>query len=519
VTVTPAKATVYQGATARFQAQVLGEADQSVIWSIEQGIGSIDATGLYTAPRDAYGGPFHVVAASASVPAANGFAVVNVAPIQLTVTPENVTLKPGGSAIFTATVLGLDDSRVTWTIQEAAGGSISDSGAYLAPDATGFFHVVATAVADAGTSGTVTVTVTTSSASFRPTGKLHTGRALHTATLLANGQVLVTGGSALADPLCIGGINSAELYSPGTGAFSPTGSMAILRYAHTATLLPQGAVLVAGGFGSGRDCEDLGEPAQDSAELYDPSTTSFKSTGRMMAGRGGHSATLLPDGRVLLAGGGNQGGGEFPFYGVGTRAAELYDPSRGVFAATGSMAMERLGHTATLLLDGTVLIAGGGPSSTSQPTDSAEVYEPASGAFISTGSLSAPRSGHTATLLPNGKVLIAGGYTAFLDGEFQASASAEIYDPVTRTFSATGNMGLPRYLHTATLLADGTVLVAGGGSATAEVFNPSTGVFVPTGGMEMSRSGHTSTRLKDGKVLTVGSYLDRSFAASAELYW
>jgi len=520
VLVTPGKATVYQGASVQFHAQVKGEADQRVSWSIDDGIGSVDSTGLYTAPVDAYGGDFHVVATSVAAHGANGFALVRVAPIEVIVSPANVTLPPNGTQTFTATVLGLSNTQVLWTIQEPEGGSITASGTYIAPSATSFYHVVATARADNSRRGTATVTVTTSSASFRRTGNLQTARGFHSATLLANGQVLVAGGATRTSPLCIGGVNSAELYNAGSGSFSPTGSMAALRYAHTATLLPDGQVLLAGGFGSGFDCEDLGEPAQVSAEVYDPTRGLFRGTSSMLTARGGHTATLLADGHVLITGGGNQGGGEFPFYGVATRTAELYDPATGLFAPTGSMAIERLGHTATLLPDGKVLIAGGVLSYDSPPTNLAEVYDPATHVFSAAGVLSTPRAGHTATLLADGKVIIAGGYTAFKGGEFQTSASAEIYDPASGTFSATGSMGLPRYMHTATLLPDGTVLVAGGGSATAEVYDPSTGSFATTGSMEVSRSGHTSTRLKDGRVLVVGSYLGHAFPASssAELY-
>src|SRR2546425_6374002 len=168
VVVTPATATVYQGMTAKFQAQVVGQSNQAVTWSVEDNFGTIDSTGLYTAPRDASGGPFHVVATSQAVPSAKGSAAVTVLVPQVTVAPATVTLAPGGTQTFTATVKGLVNTNVTWTVQEVGGGSVSNAGFYNAPQATGSYHVVATSVADATFSGSATITVTTSTGRLRP---------------------------------------------------------------------------------------------------------------------------------------------------------------------------------------------------------------------------------------------------------------------------------------------------------------------------------------------------------------
>jgi hypothetical protein len=328
--------------------------------------------------------------------------------------------------------------------------------------------------------------------------------------------VLVAGGANRAsDPICIGGIVSAELYDPAAGSFAPAGALTAARYAHTATLLPNGEVLVTGGFGSGFDCSDLGEPAQSSAELYDPAAGSFKKTGNMSHPRGGHTATLLMNGKVLVAGGGDQVGG-----GKGSASAELYDPSTGAFTQTGSMAVARFWHTATLLQNGKVLILGGAPANSSNPTSTAEVYDPATGSFTVTGSMTTAREEHTATLLADGKVLIVGGESPVTgSSNLQATSSAEVYDPTSGLFSTTGSMTETRSSHTATLLSDGTVLIAGGGddNSTAELFDPKTGSFSITGGMEVGRSGHSATLLPNGSVLVVGG---GSFfpIATAELY-
>lgn len=225
---------------------------------------------------------------------------------------------------------------------------------------------------------------------FTPTGSMISPRANHTATLLHNGKVLVTGGSFLLGGKMINTVLSgAELYDPGTGTFAGTGNMSAARVGHTATLLTNGQVLITGGNHPHRLA---------SAELYDPSIGSFTPTGSMTIGRVGHTATLLRNGQVLITGGDN--GGFCLFV-----SAEIYDPSTGTFTATESMNMPRVGHTATLLSNGKVLVdAGEGGFGAS-----AEIYDPATGTFSQTGGTtyypSYLSSGST-SLLPDGKVLL-----------------------------------------------------------------------------------------------------------------
>ncbi len=219
------------------------------------------------------------------------------------------------------------------------------------------------------------------------------------------------------------------------------------RASHTATVLGDGLVLVTGGFRRGPD--GYSQVYSRTAELFDPKTQAFTLTGEMHTERSGHTATLLPNGKVLIAGG-------FTRDGL-TASMELYDPLTGLFAQTGAMIAPRGGFTATLLLSGDVLIVGGGDRIA---TTFAELFRTATGICAATGNLSTPRGGHTATLLPNGKVLIAGGG----NGD-QVFASTEIYDPATSTFSAAGSMHTPRYKHAAILLNDGHALLLGGSSA------------------------------------------------------
>jgi len=346
---------------------------------------------------------------------------------------------------------------------------------------------------------------------FSVTGLMSTPRAGATATRLLDGRVLIAGGVG-SSALQVHALDSAELYDPKTGTFSSTGSMHDYRWGATATLLPDGGVLIAGG-ASGSDIFGSPSLALASAELYDPATGVFKLTGWMTTPRELHTATLLPDGRVLLVGG--FGATIFP------TSAELYDPKTGKFSPTGSMAAARYQHTATLLADGRVLIAGGlgreGINST--PLASAELYDPTTSTFGSAGSMTTTRVGHTATRLSDGQVLIVGG----------GSTSAELYDPKTGKFSPTGSMATLRLGHTATLLSGGRVLIVGGVEDTSatttstdlvpEMYDPSTAKFSPAGSMTMYRSAHTATLLSDGRILVAGGNdASNNPQASAELY-
>lgn len=334
---------------------------------------------------------------------------------------------------------------------------------------------------------------------FTATGSMGTSRvSSHTATLLPSGEVLITGG------LFLSPLDSAELYDPATGTFSPTGSMGECRTGHAATLLQNGKVLITGGF-------DCARTPLSSAEVYDPETGTFSPTGNMLSPLFYHSTTLLLDGTVLIS-----GGSPAPYVDLNV-GAELYDPTTGAFSWTGKLVIPHQQHTALLLPNGKVLIAAGGNWTGERILTSAELYDPTTGTFTVTGSLTIGRYAHAATLLADGKVLIAGGYNG------GALSGVEIYDPETGTFSVSGSLGIGRDVHSATLLPNGKVLIVGGWNNgyldSAEVYDPTAEVFTATASMGGLRGEHTATLLLDGKVLVAGGSGDTDTGTSAELYW
>ncbi len=326
-------------------------------------------------------------------------------------------------------------------------------------------------------------------------GSMSTTRFSHTATLLPSGKVLVAGGESG------GTLASAELYDPATNGWSSAGSLGTARYYHTATLLPTGKMLVTGGRGRNGDIA--------SAELYDPATNSWSSAGRLNTARAYHTATLLPGGKVLIAGGSADSSGISAL-----ASAELYDPTTNSWSSAGTLNMGRSSPTATLLPNGKVLVAGGRDG---VALASAELYDPATNSWSSAGSLGTARSYLTATLLPNGKVLAAGGLGS------AALASAELYDPATNGWSSAGSLGTARYYHMATLLPSGKVLFTGGSDnatdavASAELYDPATNGWSSAGSLTTARAYHTATLLPSGKALIVGGS-DHAYIGSAELY-
>ena len=349
------------------------------------------------------------------------------------------------------------------------------------------------------------------------TGSLNTPRTRHTATLLVDGRVLVVGGiGAYYADRGYSALGSAELYDPATQAWTPTGSLNAPRDDAAAILLRNGEVLVAGGWPSG-----------NTAELYDPGNGTWSYTGSLAVDHLKPTMTLLRDGRVLLVGGTDN------FDVVHT--AEIYDPESGTWSVAPAPSYARSEHTATLLQDGTVLIDGGivgdyDPDIEFAPPARSELYDAVSNRWSEVGAARIAFD-TTATLLPNGNVLTAGGYGARSCGNgcgiTTFGVAADLYDAGAKLWKPTGNLLAPRAGHTATLLRDGRVLVAGGdwkGGAFAETYDVASGVWSWAAPLNTPRSSHTATLLLDGSVLIAGGEIAtgngfvNTVIGSAELY-
>jgi hypothetical protein len=312
--------------------------------------------------------------------------------------------------------------------------------------------------------------------------------------------------TAFVTPFGCAALVSSETFDPNTGKWSTTQSLALPRQEHTATLLSDGKVVAAGGV------PNLFTAPTPSSELFDPGAAKWSSTGPLStaralaadAGLGGSAASSRSGERALSITAGSQvlvEGGVGPSGPL--NSSELYDSTAGTWSPSGSMTDARNLHTATVLQDGRVLVAGGLGSA---PLASAEIYDPASKAWTTTGSLATARYRHTATLLSSGKVLVAGGF-----GTAGALSSAELYDPTTGAWTTTGSLAAAREGHTATLLASGKVLAAGGDDGTtplasAELFDPAAGTWSSTGNLLTARRDHTATLLASGNVLIVGGF-------------
>jgi N-acetylneuraminic acid mutarotase len=348
------------------------------------------------------------------------------------------------------------------------------------------------------------------SGTWSAAASLHNARDGHTATLLSNGNIVVAGGENNNSVMA-----STEVYSPLTSSWTNSGNLNVARSNASALLLPSGMVLVAGGCVS--NC--LGATTA-SAELYSSVSGKWSSTGSMAKARTYFGMVLLPSGKVLAAGGctGLNANG---CSGV-TAKAEIFDPSTGKWAATGSMIAARGNLTATLLPSGKVLVAGG-INGANNPIGSAELYDPSTGKFTATGKLITARDEHTAVLLSTGNVLVAGGENA----AGVTTSKTELYNPSTGKWTATGNLNTSRLEHTSTMLANGNVLIAGGNNVTstattvlssAELYSPATGKWTNTGSMSNARVGHTSTLMVSGMVMAASGSDANNDLTSAETY-
>lgn len=345
------------------------------------------------------------------------------------------------------------------------------------------------------TGGGVSTPVATvnSALSWATSGNLLYERYQHTASVLKDGSILVAGGMNLNSL----GLITAERYDPVTGIWAEVGRMNRDRSQHSATVLQSGKVLVVGG------AQGNTAPMVD-VEIFEPLTNTWAKSISLNTARRNHTATLLADGSVLAAGSSI----------MDTKSTEVFDPVSEKWTIKGDMSTVRSSHTATLLMDGRVLVAGGQGSALdgSPPTATAELYDPRTGSWTATGSMASARTSHTATLLPNGKVLVAGGETTI-------PSSAELYDPTTGAWSAAAPMKTARYAHASLALSSGLVLITGGTipgnpklgipnqiADSAEMYDFRTDSWTSAGKLSVGRFYHTASLLQSGKVLIAGGY-------------
>jgi len=339
---------------------------------------------------------------------------------------------------------------------------------------------------------------------WSPTGSLPAPLSKYTLTLLASGEALAAAGCN--DFFCNTPSRGSSTYDPATGVWTPAGDLIGNRMSHAATLLANGKVLVSGGCVVSTGC-----PGINTAELYDPNTRGWTATMSMLGPRRSHASTRLQDGRVLVTGGIGRCDAQVC---VTLPGAELYDPQSGQWASAASMPQGRIGHSATLLQDGRVLVVGG-CTGTGLPcgTLGAIVYDPASNSWSNTGGLQTPRTEHTAVALPSGEVVVAGGLN---NGGFFV-LTIESYNAAQNAWSPAGSLVQARFDGAATLLPTGQILYAGGATAASELYDPATDVSTPTDSMSEGRSNFGMVTLDTGDALAAGGD-NGNPVASADLY-
>jgi hypothetical protein len=462
-----------------FSDNTFGDLTTTVQWSSsETSVASVTSAGLVSGLNP---GQVTIRATSANATASTSVSVTPPVVTSIKVSPTNFSMGSFTPHQFTAIGTFSDSSTsdvtslVSWTSTNGNVVGVSAGGQIFAGS---LGAATLTAQISNGRDINVMQTATLETA-FQSFGHsvMTSPRAGHASALLNDGRVLLTGGVDGSTQT----VSSTDIFDPRIFQFTHGPPMSAPRVTHTATTLPGGQVLIAGG-------------GPITAELFDPLAGVFVPTGDLNVSRSGHTATLLQNGQVLIVGG-------------NSNTAEIYDPATGLFTRTGAMAIPRTGHTATLLRNGGVLIAGGSSSTL------LEVYDRFTGVFTPAGTLSTDRTNHAASLLADGNVLLMGGKSGS-----GYTSSADLYNPDTGTITAVPPMRFARAFHTATLLSNGQVLVAGGfgGSffggpdTTVERFDPTSGTFAGSGDMATygtsgARVYHTATLLQNGQVLLAGS--------------
>ena len=423
-----------------------------------------------------------------------------------------VSWSSSNQSVATISFSGLASSfAIGSTTITATSGSISGSETLTVTAAQLESFVITPSVARSGVGLTTqpTATGTYTDATTANVTSLATWESNDPAIATVNAQTgLVTGvslGNTTLD-VTIGSLTQSVPVAIVTNQFTAGPISPVPMSEHTATLLPDGRVVAIGTFHSSH--------VMPRVAIYDPATQSWSQGatlllygGNVARERIGHIATLLPNGRILMAGGAGSTAPE--------NTADLYDPATNQWLPAPSMTKDRLNATAARLPDDRVLVVGG--RNLGGLTGSAEFYNPTTNTWSAAPGLAIPRSEHTMTTLTDGKLLVAGGLFEFPS---VSATTAELYDPMTNTWSSAGSIAADRYWHTATLLADGRVLIAGGVSSTtqAEIYDPIANTWTPAGTLSSARYQHTATLLSDGRVLVAGGYVNGTALATSEIY-
>jgi hypothetical protein len=346
---------------------------------------------------------------------------------------------------------------------------------------------------------------------------LPTPRARHTATLLLDGRILLVGGSVSENEQTA----RVEIFDPATGITIQAASLNTPRHDHTATLLLDGRVLITSGYNQYQQW-------LDDSEVYDPTRNEWTVIPMLVTHGVGHTATMMEDGRVLVVGGADANGS-------GTDRVEIFDPSTNSWWGAMPLESDRASHTAQLLDDGRVLVIGGGSTSGIPSDGDAIIYDPRTNMWASTRPMVKPRIFSESVRLLDGRVLVAGGINLedTVPGGYplKTSSSAEIYNPDTNTWRATGDLFQGRFGHVLILLPDGKVLVSGGSRdydcclngdsfvAEIEVFDPTIGVWYLGGYLPLPGFYSAGTLLPDGSVWVTGGNAGESGAYFFPLTW
>jgi len=534
--ITPAAASVPDGLT--LQLTVTGTFSDtgaagltsSVQWtSTTPSVATVSATGLLQAQSL---GTATITATLGAVSTSQNVTVTAAVLEAIAITPTSpatgvgLMLQLAATGTYSDGTTGDVTSQATWTSSTPAAASIGGTTGLVSGISLGSTNITATV---GSLTGTVPLRIVTGV--WTPAASMLTPHAYHTATLLPNGNVLVLGGQGSS----ASGTADAEIYHPLSDTWTPAANLPTALTNQAATLLNDGTVLVTGG-----NDPALGGMTTSQVEIYDPVTNTWTAGPSMIAPHAGHTATLLPNGKVLVVAG----------YGITSvvpvgpiSSSEIYDPVAKTWSQAATLPLARVDHSATLLANGTVLVAAGLTSADPSGANvilavDGVVYNPASDQWTPTGNLQTPRFAHTATLPANGKVLLAGGE----DKNYLPLANTETYDPATNTWSAGANLLVARGRASATLLSSGKVLIAGGQvpctptscppgtgampGATSELFDPVASASSMAASLNQGRFAHTATLTPNGVVVVVGGYgalLSQPFAAgqtaTAELYW